>query len=174
MPRVKGLPAQFNPEIVEEKLNLAKEQNEYFNKHIDNIMAEVCTPMDRCIKKIMDRQSTGIDLSGAEIDYFCIELSGYIYTAGSRLERIGALEDSAKMIHAEIYNNAHMLSQGTKDDKKAIAEYESRNEQVAVIVTQRAYKCVKNRIEYATEMLQSLKKMNSRLMAELHVTRMVK
>ena len=95
-----------------------------------------------------------------------------MYFIGEAQEALGIREDVSKAIRQDVYNTAFSAAVGTIADKQANAELSSQSETVANIAFSRAYKKVKIRLDAASEMLQSVKKVMSRRMSEADLTRM--
>lgn len=108
-----------------------------------------------------------------ELEDFCMNLSTNIYFASGMCEQLGIRDDIAKAIYKETYNNARdNTSSGTVQDKNTMAELESQQEQLISVCYTRAYKMVKAKVESAQELLSSCKKVLSRRMQELDLTKM--
>ena len=79
--------------------------------------------------------------------------------------------DIAKAIKQERYNSIYNnLTKGTISDKQSIAELGVQEEEITRIIYARAYAIVKNKMEYATELLASIKKVITRRTAEYQMT----
>ena len=74
-------------------------------------------------------------------------------------------------MHKDVYNRVREKSQGTVADKDTAADLAAQSEAITVIVLQRAGAAVKAREEAAWEMLNSVKKVLTRRVAELELTR---
>ena len=139
---------------------------------VENIIYPYCKDMDECVTMISnmleEKGSSGV--ADTELDEACVKLSTYIYFAGDKCEQLGIREDIAKEIYKETYNNGRKSGQGTVADKNSHADAVSAKEHLVNICYSRAYKIMKNKLEYAQEVLLSCKKIISRRMQELKVT----
>lgn len=100
-----------------------------------------------------------------------ISLPVILYQVSDAQEHMGIKEDIAKSTKLEVYNNAYNGATGTVNDKKAIAELQCQSETVVHTIYQRCYKIVKSRMDLGLELLQSVKKVLSKRITELELTR---
>ena len=107
-----------------------------------------------------------------ELDDICINLSTRIYFAGGLCERLGIRDDIAKAVYKEAYHsNRSVIDKGTVADKDSLAELQSQQEAIISAAYTRAYKTMKAKVENAQELLQSCKKVLSRRMQEIELTK---
>jgi len=112
-------------------------------------------------------------LTNDELDDICMNLSTLIYYASYQCEYLGIKDDISKALYKEIYHSRRSeLDRGTVADKNSLAELQSQNEQLTAICYSRAYKALKAKVDAAQELLSSAKKIISRRMTELELTRM--
>ena len=143
---------------------------------IDDIVGEIINPyvedLDKYVTFIRECLKNGEQPpSDVELEDFCMNLATYIYFAGGFCELLGVRDDIAKAVYKETYNNARDNHNGTVQDKNSHAELEAQQEQLVSICYTRAYKTVKSKIENAQELLSSCKKVLSRRMQEMELTR---
>lgn len=90
-----------------------------------------------------------------------IKLPTLLYLSGDGLESIGSDSDIAEYKRKELFN-AVISSLDTKEytipDKKAAAEKQTEYESMLKEIYDRAYKKLKLKIEHATKLLESMKK----------------
>lgn len=146
------------------------------SKIVDGIVEGIISPytkdLDAYIKFIADCLKDGNNPpSDAELEDFCMNLSTYIYFAGGMCEQLGIRDDIAKAVYKETFNNARDGHNGTVQDKNSRAELEAQQEQLVSICYQRAYKTVKAKVENAQELLSSCKKVLTRRMTEMELTK---
>ena len=107
-----------------------------------------------------------------ELDDFCINLSVYIYYAGTMQERLGIKDDIARAIYKEVYHtNRDSIEKGTVSDKDSLAELASQEEALISMAYKRAYGLAKAKVTAAQEILAACKKVVSRRMQEYELTR---
>lgn len=107
-----------------------------------------------------------------ELDDFCMNLSVYIYYASGMQEQLGIKDDIARAIYKEMYHSSRdSLTGGTIADKDSIAELKSQQELITSMLYKRAYSQVKAKVSAAQELLSSCKKVISRRITELEITR---
>lgn len=140
---------------------------------VDDIIQPYCKDLDAYVEFIrgclQDGQSVPTD---EELDDFCMNLSTLIYFASGASERLGIRDDISKAVWKEVYNSKRNdLGKGTVADKDSIAELESQQEYITNVCYARAYKVMKAKVGAAQELLQSCKKVLSRRLTEMELTR---
>lgn len=143
---------------------------------INKIIEPYCRDLDKYVAFIRgvlaDGESQPTD---DELDDFVLNLSTQIYFASGMCEQLGIKDDISKAIYKEVYNRVRSeQTGGTVADKDSIAELFSQQEQLTNVCYNRAYKMLKAKIEAAQELLSSCKKVLSRRMAELELSRMTR
>lgn len=106
-----------------------------------------------------------------ELEDFCMNLSTDIYFAGGMQEQLGIKDDIAKAVYKEVYNTSRDEKSGTIADKNSLAELASQQEYLTNVCYTRAYRMTKAKIEAAQEILASCKKIISRRISEMELTR---
>lgn len=144
---------------------------------VDNIVTDITKPyvsdLDRYVQFIAGCLKDGEHPpTDYELEDFCMNLATYIYFASGMCEQLGIRDDIAKAVYKETYNNARDNSNGTVQDKNATAELEAQQEQLISVCYNRAYKMVKAKVESAQELLSSVKKILTRRMQEIELTKM--
>ena len=147
---------------------------------MDRIVLDITKPyvedLDKYVKFIKDCLQDGNNPpTDVELEDFCMNLSTYIYFAGGMCEQLGIRDDIARAVYQETYNNARDdQDKGTVQDKNSIAELKSQQEKLTSICYNRAYKMVKSKVDNAQELLASCKKVLSRRMQEVELTKMIR
>ena len=100
------------------------------------------------------------------LEYYVLNLPVQLYFSGEAQENLGIKTDVAKAVKQEKYNEIYRQMVGTIADKTAQSELESQSEEITRIIYDRAYKIVKEKMEAASKLLDSVKKVISRRMAE--------
>lgn len=163
----------FNNREVTKVRTKVEDNSTLLNKVVNDIIHPYCKDLDKYIEFIKSILQDGnnpptID----ELEDFVLNLSTYIYFAGGMCEQLGIRDDIAKALYKEIYNiKRNELNSGTVADKDSVAELESQQEQLTSICFTRAYKIVKSKVENAQELLSSVKKVLSRRLAEMELSR---
>ena len=145
---------------------------------IDKIVLDIITPyvkdLDAYVLFIRECLKDGENPpTDVELEDFCMNLSAYIYFASGMCEQLGIRDDIAKAIYKEAYNSARDGStSGTIQDKNVQAELLTQQEQIISVCYTRAYKVVKAKVESAQELLGSCKKVMTRRMSEMELTKM--
>lgn len=146
----------------------------YIDEIVDSITEPFMKDLDSYVKKIQDRlQDKKNPPTDSELDDYCLNLSTLIYFAGEGAERIGVRDGVAKTTYKEAFNTYRLsCRKGTAQDKTNTAELQSLKENVVSMAYSSAYKSAKGKVESATELLASIKKVISRRQDETKLSNM--
>lgn len=128
-------------------------------KDLDNVMVG--------LREILNNPNSITDMM---LEEYIMELANTLYFTGSAQEDLGIKEDTCKMIRQEVYSKARENSSGTVADKTAKAELIAQQETITLAIYSRAYKKVKLRMDAGYEMLNSLKKVMNKRVAEMELS----
>ena len=160
-----------------EKIGFARRQIDRTSRTYENIIYEIIRPyiqdLDKYVKKVKDSVTNYDDPpTVGELDEFIMNLSVYIYYASSMQEQLGIKDDIAKAVYKESYHSARDgIEKGTVADKDSQAELLSQQDMVVSMLYRRAYSIVKAKVTAAQEILASIKKVISRRITEMELTR---
>lgn len=151
-----------------------EEKSKVIDTIVEGIIQPYCKDLDNYVKFIKECLKDGENPPTTdELDDFCLNLSTYIYFAGGMTEQLGIRDDIAKAVYKEIYHTARASQdKGTVADKDSLAELASQEEYIISSSYTRAYKTMKAKVENAQELLSSVKKVLSRRIQEIELTRM--
>ena len=138
---------------------------------VDNIVISICADLDEymaALDTILTTQKAPI--SDEQLDDFTLNLSSLLYFVSAGQENLGIKEDVSKAVQKEIYNKVRQKAKGTVADKDMAAQLQSQNEVLTTIIYSRAYKKVKLRAEAAADMINSVKKVMTRRIAEYEMS----
>ena len=140
---------------------------------VTGIIQPYCKDLDKYVEFIKDCLKDGENPPTTdELDDFCLNLSTYIYFAGGMCEQLGIRDDIAKAVYKEMYHTARASQEtGTIADKDSLAELASQEQFIVSSAYTRAYKLLKAKVENAQELLSSCKKVLTRRMTEMELTR---
>lgn len=139
---------------------------------VKSIVDEACAELDKYMEVIDEiLRDSDNPVSDTELEDFTLNLPSLLYLVSARREALKVKEDVARAIHKDVYNRVRESAQGTVADKDTAADLAAQSEAITVIVLQRAVSTVKTREEAAWEMLNSVKKVLTRRIAELELTR---
>ena len=152
-----------------------EDHSEVLSDIVNEIIDPYCKDLDRYVMFIRECLKDGeTPPTNEELDDFCLNLSTLIYFAGGMCEQLGIRDDISKAVYREVYNDARSaLSEGTVADKDSIAELQSQQEQITNVCYTRAYRIVKAKVDAAQELLASCKKVLTRRVQEVELSRMV-
>lgn len=152
---------------IRDNMNKYRENNRGIERMVKSLVKECCSDLDDMINRVNDAISDYQNpITDTELDFFILNLPVCVYYAYEQQELLGLSEDLAKQEKNTVYNNAYNLATGTIVDKKQYAENAVKNQQVLVSIYNRAGKQIRNKLDIATELLQSLKKVSTRRMNE--------
>lgn len=168
---------KFTPEDIKELDGIkarVEANSRQMDEIVDSIISDYTKDLDNYVDFIRgllaDGQNPPTDV---ELDDFVMNLSTYIYFASGMCERLGIRDDIAEAVYREMYHTVRSnIDEGTVADKNSLAELEAQKENVVAICYARAYKTVKAKVEAAQELLSSCKKVLSRRLANMELTRM--
>lgn len=151
------------------------EQNEF---NFGSTMKQDATiQMEQVIKNIVDSKTQDItiivhkirsllkddtpDLTDAEIDDILLQLPIVLYDSMEEQEIVGMQSDMANQIYKQAQSEAYKMARGTISDKNAVADIQTRQQQLEKILFDRSYKIIKQKFEMALETLNAVKKVQS-------------
>lgn len=143
------------------------------NEIVDMITTEYTKDLDdyvKFIRSILEDEDN--PPTAQELDNFCMNLAVYIYYASGMQERLGIKDDISRALYKEVYHsNRDSLEKGTVADKDSLAELASQQEYLTNVLYKRAYSVVKAKVSAAQELLASIKKVISRRVSEMELTK---
>lgn len=161
-----------------EKLNLIKIKVEDNARIVDGIVDEIISPYTKDLDNYVDFVKSCLKdgerpLTDSELEDISNNLATYIYYASGMCEQLGIRDDIAKSLYKDAYNTARLaLDKGTIDDKNSIAESKAQQEQLVSACYTRAYRTLKNKVESAQEILGSVKKVLTKRITDINLTKM--
>lgn len=153
-------------ELDRQTIKNSKNVNELVLAIVDKVTKE----LDTVVYKVKQELLGGAPIVTENLEYYALEISTLLYYLGQSQEYVGLRHDVAKAIYKERYAEAYAKAIGTISDKTAQAENEVNYEFIEQSINERAYKRLKIKIENATELLQTIKKVLSRRIAEFELT----
>lgn len=136
------------------------------------VVEKSCSELDNYVayvKALLDDETRPI--TDIELDDIVMTLPTLLYFASVNQEVIGLREDIAKMQENNAYSEALQDATGTVQEKQSYAKSLIQNEMLTTIVYQRATKQIKAKTDTALEVLQSCKKVLTRRMSELDISK---
>lgn len=163
-------------DISKEKVGNIKTRVEHNSQILNDIVNEITQPYSKDLDKYVQFISTVLadgtnPPTDEELEDMCLNLSAKIYFLSGACEQLGIKDDMSKAIKNEVYNKKRDEIRGTIADKDSYAELESQQEQITNICYSRAYRTVKAKVENAQELLQSCKKVLSRRITDLELSK---
>lgn len=155
------------PELI---MNKVDNTSDMIKEISDKLVHEYCTDLDNCMNGIRNCLRNPNSISDILLETYILDLANILYFTGSAQEDLGIKEDTCKMIRQEVYSKARENASGTVADKTAQAELIAQHETITLAIYSRAYKKVKLRMDAGYEMLNSLKKVMNKRVAEMELS----
>lgn len=138
---------------------------------VDQLTKKYCKELDNAIDEISNLLKNKDELTVDDLNYYIAYLPILMYYAGNAVEDLGIEGDTAKAIKQEAFNSAYLeVEEKTVQAKTSAAQQLVISEQLVENAFLRAYKKAKSRIEFATTLHSSLKKVLQWKISELEVT----
>lgn len=134
---------------------------------VDDTCKDLDEYMEMIEKMLQDNQNPPTD---GELEDLTLNLPSLLYVVSSRREALKIKEDVSRAVYKDVYNRVREKAQGTVADKDTAADLAAQSEAISVIVLQRTVTTVKSKEEAAWEMLNSVKKVLTRRIAELELS----
>lgn len=139
---------------------------------VETITTNYTKELDKCIKEIQVLLSNEDDISPQQLNYYISLLPILLYDLTGKITELGIKSDAAKMQRRTVFNDAYVEQEhGTVSKKTSIAQNAAVNEQFIEDIMLRAYKECASKLEIATMLHSSLKKVQSWKTSELEITR---
>lgn len=162
-------------DINKEQLENINEKVKANSKLIDEIVTDIvnryCKPLDDYMRQIDDILIGG-QTTAIQLDDFALNLPVLLYFISDSQESLGIKEDVSRAVRQELYNTIRDDSEGTVADKDSLAELGTQYETLVNVIYSRAYKKFKARVEAGYEMLASVKKVMTRRITEMELTKL--
>lgn len=127
-------------------------------KIVDAKTHEVSTVIHKIRSWLKDESQ---ELSDQEIEDILLQLPILLYDAMEEQEIVGMQLDMANQIYREAQSEAYKLARGTIPEKNAVADLQTRAEQIEKIIYDKSYKAIKLKFEMAIETLNAVKKVQA-------------
>lgn len=163
---------------VNELMNETQTNVEYFEKITEKVVLSYSGDLDKLMKDIYNDVLMKDQAPLNTLEKYFLELSNCLYYMGDKLEHLGVYDVMSKNAYKEVYNKKYLgLTTDIGESKKkptvaeltAMAESEAQYEGVVNDVYAKAYKIVKNKVDAATTMLNSISKIISKRMTEMQL-----
>lgn len=159
----------------EQKLRSLKveieENSETIQRIVDQIIAKYNRGLDNLIEECRNLLDMKDRLSDEEVEDLTLRVPIFMYFGVQGLESLGILLDQAKTGKNISYNLAYSKASGTVGDKTAEAELRSLDEALMVVCYERAYKQLKQKMDVATQICQSTRKVLQKRISELDINK---
>jgi hypothetical protein len=139
---------------------------------VNTITTSYTEELDKCINEVRQLLSTGEDISPDTLNYYITLIPVLLYGLTDRITQLGIKSDAAKMERKKTFNDTYINTKtGTVTEKTSIAQNMAMDDQFVEDIMLRAYKECADKIEIATMLHSSLKKVQNWRTSELEITR---
>ena len=160
-------------EKLESSLGITEEDSSYIISIVDKLVKDCCENLDNFVDYVKNRLSdASFPLTDRELDDIIITIPTLLYFVGTQQEKLGIRHDVTKVSRNTQFNEAYLKAAGTAGAKKAHAESLVINDDIVLVVYIRAYNMIKSKVDSATEILQSAKKVLTRRISEAELTKL--
>ena len=137
----------------------------------DKLVSSYCKDLDEIMVVISENLRDSGSMTDTELEYYIMDLANTLYFVGTAQEDLGIKEDICKSIRQRVYSKARDEALGkTVADRTAQAELAVQGETLVLSIYSRTYKKVKLRMDAGYEMLNSLKKVMNKRIAEMELS----
>lgn len=137
---------------------------------VEEIVKTYSKDIDCLIDEIHEKLHEGT-LGPQELDRYEVQIPLCLFYLSSGLNYLDTMKDVSKAVRQVAFNEARAKATGTISDKDATAEQAVEQETLAAITFDKANKLLSSKRDVAMELLASLKKVTSRMIAEYELTR---
>lgn len=139
---------------------------------VNTITKSYTGELDKCIKEVKQLLSTGDDIPPDTLNYYITLIPVLLYELTDRITQLGIKSDAARMERKKTFNDTYINTEhGTVTEKTSIAQNMAMDDQFVEDVMLRAYKECADKIEIATMLHSSLKKVQNWRTSELEITK---
>lgn len=157
---------------VQDALNDNETNSEYIQELVDVLVNKCCDKLDAYISYVAGKlNEEDYVLMDSELDDIVMTIPIQLYFVGTQQEKLGIRHDVSEANRKLLYNRIYTDTVGTANVRKSAAELQLFNEDMVIVVYERAYNIIKSKVSFATELLQSAKKILSRRMAEFELSK---
>ena len=160
--------------LVENFMSNTESDASYVDELVDSLVNQCCDKLDAYVAYVADilnKASESDPITDQELDDIIMTLPTQMYFASEIQEKLGIRHDVSSTNRQLMYNKLFSGAEGAIGVRKAYAETELVNEDIALIVYERAYNQIKSKLAYALELLQSAKKVLGRRVAAMELSR---
>lgn len=139
---------------------------------VNTICSKYTVQLDNCLEEVKELLANKDDLTIEQLNYYISILPIYLYELTDKMQDLGVKSDAAKMQRKQVFSEIYdEQTHGTVAQKTAVAQMGSVDEQMIEDIFARVYKKCEQRIEMASMLHGSLKKILQWRVSELEVTR---
>lgn len=156
--------------------NAIKEDAEFGRLVHENsqvVSDKITKELDLFISDLDTRFANGFEhVTDIEIDDAIANLSTLLYSLVNNQESLSSYATVSKLRRQEQYNVHYQNASGTVSERQAVASLSVAENDISALVYKQAENIVKNKMEKATEVLKSLKKIMTKRIADVELSKL--
>ena len=125
---------------------------------VDEKIGDLIDVVEKIKKMLTDDTDILTDL---EIENILLQLPLLLFDVTDGQEEVGMQSDFAGLLYKEAYNEAIKIARGTVQERTSASELATLTEKFDMVIYDRAYKIIKQKISMAIEVLNSVKKIQA-------------
>lgn len=160
--------------------NDIEDKADSFSQMSNDIVKKYSLDLDYIMEDLKEALTQENAISTDALERYYAELTNMIYFMADKVEKLNVFADMSKATAKEAYNRSYLTVSMEKDEKgksvrtvaenSALAESNSQYEATVNTIYDHAYKTLKMKIDYALEMVSSLKHILKRRMQEEYMS----
>ena len=159
---------------IQNKMNAMESDSLVYDNITSKVIEAYVGDLDRLIQDF-NADAVDSDIDDRTLEKYLLELGNKLYFLSAKLEKIGVKEDVSKLLYKEVYNSSYLSNREKDSERKnkltvaeltAIAESESKQEQIVNILYARIYSQIKMRMTAAYDLINSIRKIITRRMQD--------
>ena len=153
-------------------LETLDDDTEYARSIVDSLVHQCCDKLDQYVQYVFELLEGGSNnITDAELDDIIMTIPALLYFCGTQQELLGLKQDMSDVSKTTDYNDVYAETVGTEGHKTAVETNADMNKTLVSTIYGSAHDIIKQKVSYATELLQSAKKVVSRRMSELELSK---
>lgn len=162
---------EINKEAIMDMLEHSEKESEFISELVDSLVFKCCDKLDSYIEYVRSLMNgDNYSLTDSELDDIILTIPTLLYFVGTQQEKLGIKHDVTKTARNFQYSKLYTETVGTVGTKENAAKMDLLDNDLLLVVYNRAYNIIKSKSDAAMELLQSAKKVASRRMTELELT----
>lgn len=153
-------------------LDNSENDSSVIDAYVSQLVGECCNNLDKYVEYVFEVLNKDDVITDEDLDDIVLTIPPLIYFAGEVQEKLGIRQDVSETTRKSLYNKIYVDTTGTAQVRKSTAEMQLSDYEIASIIYERAYETIDHKISYAKELLQSAKRVLSRRIASIEISKL--